>query len=224
MINKKKVSIIIPARDEEGCIGKLIKEIPRPLVDEIIVIDGHSTDKTEKEAKQAGAKVFLQKGYGYGGGVQQGVKRASGDIFIFMDADGSMNPKYIPKLLEKVEKGYEYVMGSRYIGGLKSEDDTHIRLLGNKMFTWLTNIIHGTNVTDSLYTYNAIPRSAFSKIKAKSKGFEYCTEILVRAKKVGLKFTEISAPERPRTAGDSKVNAFRDGLKILKAILQKYDD
>lgn len=224
MINKKKVSVIIPARNEQGCIGKLIKEIPRPLVDEIIVIDGHSEDKTKQEAKDAGAKVFLQKGRGYGGGVQQGVKKASGDIFVFLDADGSMNPKYIPSLLKKVEEGYEYVMGSRYIGGLKSEDDTIIRLLGNKIFTWLTNIIHGTKVTDSLYTYNAIPRHAFLKIKAKSKGFEYCTEILVRAKKVGLKFAEIPAPERPRTSGDSKVNAFQDGLKILKAILQKYND
>ena len=225
MINKKKVTVIIPTRNEEGCIGSLIREIPKKYVDEIVVIDGHSTDNTREEAKGADTKtkVFLQRGWGYGGAVQQGAKHARGDILILMDADGSMNPNAIPQLLKKADEGYEYVMGSRYINGSKSEDDTIIRYIGNKFFTWLTNIIHKTNVTDSLYTYNAIPKKSFLKIKAKSKGFEYCTEILVRAKMAGLKFAEVPAPERARSCGKTKVNAFWHGLKILTMILRKYD-
>lgn len=224
-MSKKTVAVIIPSRNEQGCIGKLIKEIPQKLVDEIIVIDGHSTDDTRKEAKLASrkTKVFLQKGYGYGAAVQQGAKLAKSKVLIFMDADGSMNPKTIPLMLRKIDEGYEYVMGSRYINNLKSEDDTIIRYIGNRFFTWLTNLIHGTSVTDSLYTYNAIPKRAFLKIKARSKGFEYCTEILVRAKRAGLKFAEVPSPERQRLAGKTKVNAFWHGLKILTMILKKYD-
>lgn len=224
MTNGKKVSVIIPARNEEGCIGKLINKIPRDLVDEIVVVDGASTDNTIKEATSAGARVIKQQGRGYGGGVQQGAAVATGDIFILMDADGSHGPEFIPQLLEKVNEGFEYVMGSRYAYGARSDDDTLIRFLGNKLFTWLTNTLHGTNVTDSIYTYNAIPREAFFRIKANSPGFEYCTEILVKAKRARLTFAEVPVTEHARMAGDSKVNAFWHGLKILRMILRRYRD
>ena len=114
-------------------------------------------------------------------------------------------------------------MGSRYMAGARSDDDTFIRWTGNKVFTLLTNLFHGTGVTDSIYTYNAIPRDAFFKINAKSQGFEYCTEILVRAKKAGLRFAEVPVIEHARIAGDSKVNAFWHGLKILRMILRRYN-
>jgi len=222
-MKRGKITVIIPTRNEGGCIGPLIKEIPKKYVDEIIVVDGHSTDNTKGEARRAGAKFILQKGYGYGSAVQQGAKYAKGGVLILMDADGSMNPNAIPLLLKKIDEGYEYVMGSRYINNLKSADDTLVRYFGNKFFTWLTNVIHKTNVTDSLFTYNAIPKKAFMKIGARSKGFEYCTEILVKAKKAGLKFAEVPAPERQRMFGKTKINAFWHGLKILGMILKNYN-
>lgn len=222
-MRKKTVSVIIPARNEEGCIGKVIREIPHNLVSEIIVVDGHSTDATVAEAKLEGATIIHQKGYGYGSAVQQGAMKAHGDVFILMDADGSHNPKLIPKLLRKIDEGYEYVMASRYAKGGRSFDDTFIRWLGNKTFTWLTNVMHRTNVSDSIYTFNAISRPAFFKIRATSDGFEYCIELLVGAKKAGLTMSEIPAIERRRFSGTSKVNAFWHGLKILKMILKKYE-
>lgn len=222
MINNKKVSVIIPARNEENCIGRLIDEIERSLVDEVVVVDGSSNDNTIEEAGKKGAIVVNQEGTGYGSAVQQGISKSTGDILILMDADGSHDPKYVPDLLSKVEEGYEYVMGSRYAKGARSDDDTLIRWFGNKLFTSLTNIIHGTNVTDSIYTYNAIPREAYNRIGATSEGFEYCTEILVKASKAGLKFAEIPVVERERFAGESKVNALWHGLIILKMILRRF--
>lgn len=222
-----KISLIIPTRNEEGCIGKVIGEVPRSVVDEIVIVDGASTDGTVAEARAAlkpQDKFVLQKGKGYGGAFLEGFDVATGDVIIMMDADGSQNPGDIPKILEQVRGSYEYVMASRYATGGHSYDDTVIRWFGNRLFTWLTNVIHGTNVTDSLYLFTAITREGLSKLHLTSPGFEFCTEILIKAHRAGLRFAEIPAVERARFAGKSKVNAFWHGLKILRMILRRYRD
>lgn len=220
-----KVSLLIPTRNEEGCIGQVLKEVNKKIVDEIIIIDGKSEDNTVNEAKhelRSQDKVIIQKNSGYGDAFIEGFEASKGDIIIMMDGDGSHDPKTIQNLIKKVEQGYEYVMASRYTKGGKSEDDTLLRFTGNKVFTWLTNVVHGTSVTDSLYLYTAITREGFKKLDLSSPGFEFCTEIIVKAHRAGLKFAEIPAIERPRIAGRSKVNAFWHGLKILRMILRTY--
>lgn len=222
-----KVSVIFPTRNEEGCIGRVLREVPREMVDEIIVIDGHSADHTEEEAKaelRPSDRFVMQKGKGYGGAFREAFDIATGDVVIMMDADGSHDPKDIPAIVDKVERGYEYVMASRYAPGGRSDDDTFIRWFGNRFFTWLTNAVHSTRVTDSLYLYTAITRDGLNKLNLKTDGFEFCTEILVKAHRAGLKFAEVPAVERARFAGKSKVNAFWHGLKILRMILRRYRD
>ncbi len=222
-----KVSLIIPTRNEEGAIGPTLREVPRDVVDEIIVIDGHSTDKTWDEVKaelRPQDKLVMQKGKGYGGAFLEGFDIATGDVILLLDADGSHNPNEIPAIIEKVRRGYEYVMASRYMRGGHSEDDTIIRWFGNRVFTLMTNMIHGTDVTDSLYLFTAITRDGLTKLNLHSTGFEFCTEIVVKAHRAGLKFAEVPAFERARTAGKTKVNAFWHGLKILRMILRRYRD
>lgn len=226
-IKPMKVSLLIPTLNEEGCIGRVLKEVPRDVVDEIVIIDGHSKDHTETEVKEnlrQGDKFIVQKGKGYGAAFLEGFEVATGDVLIMMDADGSHNPSDIPKLMERVRRGGEYVMVSRYAPGGRSEDDTLIRWFGNRMFTLMTNMIHGTRVTDSLYLFTAITREGLKKLKLTSPGFEFCTEIVVKAHRAGLKFDEVPAVERARYAGKSKVNAFWHGLKILRMILRRYRD
>ncbi|PJE51035.1 MAG: glycosyl transferase [Candidatus Yanofskybacteria bacterium CG10_big_fil_rev_8_21_14_0_10_36_16] len=220
-----KTTLIIPALNEEGAIGKTLKEIPRNFIDEIIVIDGHSTDNTLNEAREAlrnTDKVITQRRNGFGGALFDAVEIANGDVIMIMDADGSHNPNDIPKILEKFTNKNDVVMSSRYSKGARSDDDTLIRLLGNWIFTKLTNIIHKTNVSDSLYFFFAISRDNFKKLNLQNHGFGICIEFLVKAKRAGLTFKEIPAIERPRLAGKSKVNALKDGFKILKVILKKY--
>jgi len=219
---KIKVSVIIPTLNEAGHIKKLVSKILKKYVDEIIIVDGNSKDGTFEKAKETRAIVIKQKGKGYGNAIQQGAKLAKGKVLILMDADGSHDPKYIPKLLKEIDKGYEYIMGSRYAKGAKSFDNTPIRDLGNRFFTFLTNLLFKTNVTDSIYTYNAIPKNIFNKIKAKSPGFEYCTELLVKARALNLKFSEIPTNEKARMSGQSKVNPLVDGIKYLKIIFSLY--
>jgi glycosyltransferase involved in cell wall biosynthesis len=220
-----KVSVIIPTLNEQGCIGKVLDEIPRDIVTQVIIVDGHSTDGTMKEAKSHMKRsdiFFAQKGTGYGNAFLEGIKKVTGDVIVMMDADGSHNPKDIRKIIKKFKEGYEYVMASRYMSGGKSYDDTLIRFTGNMVFTFMTNMIHGTHVSDSLYLYTAISTKAIKKLNLKSPGFEFCTEIIVLAHKAKLRFGEVPAIERARYAGKSKVNALIHGFIILKMILQPY--
>ena len=218
-----KISVVIPTYQEASCIERVIAEIPKHVVDEIVIIDKSSPDGTADLARRAGAAVYTQEGKGYGNAIMQGVRAATGDIVVIMDADGSHDPADIPRLVEKAKEGYEYVSASRYFYGSKpTDDDTWIRFAGNMLFTWLTNILHGTKVTDSLFTFIAASKKALLDLNLTSPGFEFCTEIIVKARKKGLKFIEIPTHEKQRYGGDTKVNAFWHGLKILRMILRRY--
>jgi glycosyltransferase involved in cell wall biosynthesis len=212
--------------NEEGSIGRVLREIPKNSAHEIIIIDGHSTDSTFKEAKMqlrpSKDKFILQKKKGFGNALQQAFKEASGDVLIIMNGDGSHNPKDIRRLINKISQGYEYIIASRYAKGGRSDDDTIIRFIGNRILTTLTNIVHGSKVSDSLHFYTAISRNGLKKINATSPGFEFCIEILIKAHRAGLKFGEIPVVERARFAGKSKVNIFLAGAKILEMILHRY--
>lgn len=220
-----KVSVIIPTRNEGKAIRRVLKEVPKNIVNEIIVIDGYSTDNTAQEAKaelrEGKDKFILQTKKGFGSALLQAFKLATGDVIMIMNADGSHNPKDIPTLLEKIKQGYEYVIASRYAKGGRSDDDTIVRFIGNRTLTWLTNLVHRINVSDSLYFFTAISRKGLKKIHPKSPGFEFCIEILIMAHKAGLKFAEVPVVERA-SLSKTKVNAFWVGLKILEKILQKY--
>ena len=175
-----------------------------------------------KKSMKPSDKVLNQKGSGYGAALIQGMKGAGGDVIVMMDADGSHDPKDIGKIIKKMEEGAEYVMASRYMPGGRSDDDTWLRWFGNKLFTWMTNVVHDTNMTDSLYLFTAVKKESMEKLKLRARGFEFCTEIVVKAHKAGLKFAEVPTIERARYAGKSKVNSFYHGVKILSMILRSY--
>ncbi len=220
-----KVSVIIPTRNEQGAIGRVLKEIPKNVVDEIIVIDGHSKDTTAGEAKKnlrpKKDKFILQKKPGFGNALLEAFRLSTGNAIVILNGDGSQDPKDIPSLLAKIKQGNDYVMASRYAKGGRSDDDSIIRFIGNRTLTFLTNLIHRTNVSDSLYFFTVITRKGFKKIHPKSPGFEFCIEILLMAHKAGLKFAEVPVVERA-SFSKSKVNAFLVGFKVLRKILQRY--
>lgn len=222
-----KKTLIIPALNEEGCIGQTLQEIPRGLIDEIIVVDGFSTDNTIKEARETlestgqPGKVILRTKPGFGSAIREAAEIAQGDLLIFMDADGSQNPADLPRLLEIYGEN-TVAMASRYAKDGKSEDDTLIRGFGNRLFTKLANLTHGLSTSDCLYFFLAVSKANFQKLHLTSGDFSICIEFLIKAKRAGLTFQEIATTERPRLAGESKIHAFQDGLKILKRILRHY--
>ncbi len=217
-----KVSLIIPTLNEAESIGKVLQGIPKGLVDEILVVDGHSKDNTIEIVQKWGHKVILQEGKGYGKAVSTGIKHASGDVVVLIDADGSYEVTDIPKLIKCLEGGYDIAYGSRYLPGSGSADDTLIRFIGNKIFTFLLNILHKVHISDSLFLYVATKKKIFETIDRhmKSTNFDYCIEFPIRAHKLGFKYTEIPSFEKKRIAGKSKVNEIYHGFRILWALLR----
>lgn len=216
-----KVSLIIPTLNEANCIGQVLKELPKDCLHEILIIDGHSTDGTAEIVKNLGYRVITQEGKGFGDAFACGARHSTGDILILMDGDGSHNPADIPKLLAKYKEGYDYVMASRYLPESHSEDDTVVRSFGNWFFTKLVNLLHGLNVSDSLYLFTAIDRNLYELLDIRSKGFEYCMELVIKAHKMGARFAEIPSIERKRISDTPKTNAVVHGWHILLETLKR---
>ncbi len=215
-----KVSLIIPTMNESGAIRGVLNNIPRDIVDEVIIVDGYSTDGTVEIANQLGYKVIFQEGKGYGNAVKTGVKYASGDVVVLIDADEGYNLSDIPKLIGRLNEGYDIAYGSRYLPESGNDDDTWITFIGNKLFTFLLNKVQHVRLSDALFLYIAARKEVFDKINMKSTNFEYCIEFPIRAHKAGFRHCEIPSRENKRLTGKSKVNAFYDGLRILWAVLK----
>jgi|TARA_B100002003_G_C14119929_1_gene538620 glycosyltransferase involved in cell wall biosynthesis len=211
------VSVVIPTLNEVKNIKQILSEMPS-IVGEVIFVDGHSKDGTQDVIKETKAKLIVQKSKGFGGAFMEGAKAAKGDIIVMMDADGSHNPADIPKLVDKVKEGHDCAFASRYTMHSYSEDDTILRSFGNWLITKLTNILFNMRTTDSLFMYAAFKKPAYEHLKMKSNGFEFCIEAITKAYIKGLKVAEVPSIERKRFAGETKVNDFRDGYKLIKCI------
>jgi len=190
------------------------------LVDETIVIDGHSTDRTFEIVKNSGYNIILQEGRGRGNAFKTGFKNVSGDLIVMLSTDGNERPADIKKLIEKANEGYDMVIATRFGLG-NSEDVTFIRNIGNYLFTKLCNIVSGLNVTDSMNGFRILTKEFIEKMNLESGKFDIEAEITVKAGKLKLKVAEIPTIEDERSYSDSKLRTFRDGRIILKRILKE---
>lgn len=214
-----KISVVIPTLNEEKNLPRLLKELPS-YVDEIIVVDGHSKDRTVEIAKNYGARIIFDE-VGKGSSLRKGMNAATGDILITMDADCSHVPTEIPLLIAGIESGYDVCMGSRFIQGGGSEDITFIRKIGNKFFVFLVNLIWRMNYSDLCYGYRSFRRNCIEKLGLESDGFGIETEISIRAAKKKLRVLEVPSFEKARASGEGKLRTFHDGWVILKRIVKE---
>jgi glycosyltransferase involved in cell wall biosynthesis len=218
-----RVSVVIPTLNESTNLPYVFGRMPLDDLFEIIVVDGHSTDDTVGVARSLcpGIRVILQDGQGKGNALACGFAAARGDVIVMLDADGSTDPAEIPKFLRRLFEGADFAKGSRFADGGTSVDITPMRRLGNRLLSGAVNHLYGTHYTDLCYGYNAFWADVLPVINLDCAGFEVETLINVRIAKAGLLVSEVPSVEDQRIYGTSKLNAVRDGLRVLRTILSE---
>ncbi len=217
---KTKVSVVVPAMNEEQNIGHVLSELPEGL-HEVILVDGNSKDETIAAARQAypEIRVLSQSGRGKGDAFRTAFAAVTGNLVVMLDADGSAVPAEIPRFVEALEAGADFAKGSRYLEGGGSADITGLRSLGNKVLSGSANLLHGTHFTDLCYGYNAFWARCLPFIALDVPGFEVETLINLRIASAGMKITEVPSYEADRISGESNLKTFRDGFRVLGTII-----
>lgn len=217
-----RISVVIPAMNEARNLQYVLPFIPS-IVNEIILVDGHSTDETITVAQQLlpDIRIIKQMGKGKGNALQTGFAACTGDIIVMLDADGSTNPSEIPRFVEALIAGNDYAKGSRFIIGGGSDDITLLRRLGNYALCTLVNMLFWTQFSDLCYGYNACWKRCIDYIEIDCNGFEIETLINLRIHKADLKIIEVPSFEHSRMHGQSNLRTFRDGWRVLKTIIKE---
>ncbi len=217
---KTKISVVVPAMNEEKNIGQVLRELPKDL-HEVILVDGNSEDGTIEMARSAcpTIRVLVQSGRGKGDALRTGFAAVTGNLVVMLDADGSAKPSEIPRFVEALEAGADFAKGSRFLPGGGSTDLTRLRSLGNACLSGAANLLHGTRFTDLCYGYNAFWARCLPFISLDVPGFEVETLINLRIAAAGMKITEVPSYEEDRISGQSNLNTFRDGFRVLGTII-----
>ena len=224
-----KISIVIPALNEEGIVGKTVNLVPLDklkdigLETEIIVVDNNSTDNTAQEALSAGAIVVHESNRGYGNAYIRGFQETTGDIIVMVDADGSHPLEMMYELISPIiHEDFEMVVGFRM--NELMEEGAMPRLhkyIGNPMLTSILNFLFKTDFTDTHCGMRAITKKSLDKLDLESPGMEFALEMLIDASQKNLKITEIPIKLRKREAGETKLRSFRDGWRHLSFMINR---
>lgn len=229
LITSPRIVVIIPAFNEENAVGNVIRDIPRPLIQEIIVVNNNSRDQTTQVAAAAGATVLqeLRQGYGFAclAGIDYVRRLATPpDIVVFLDADYSDYPEEIPRLLAPIlTGGYQMVIGSRALGNRQRGSMTPQQLFGNWLATTLLRWLYGVHYTD-LGPFRAIRFSTLLALDMRDQTYGWTVEMQLKAAKLGFKTTEVPVSYRQRI-GFSKISGtvrgtVLAGYKIITTIFK----
>ena len=222
-----KISVIIPAFNEQESIRYVIDRIPNKDSYEIIVVDGDSKDQTVAIAEASGARVLHEPRRGYGRACATGVEGAAGDIIIFLDADGADDPTQIPELIAPFQNGQaDMVLGSRLAGKIHPGAMPWHQYFGNWLSAGLIRILYQIPITD-LSPFRGVDRSKLLSIEMGEMTYGWPTEMIAKAARNNWRITETPVNYFPRYGGQSKISGTIKGTilatyYILSTIL-KYE-
>ena len=206
------VTALIFALNEEESLPHVLPKVPS-WIDEVLVVDGGSTDQTVAIARQLrpDIQILHQTGKGKGAAIKFGVRKSRGDIIVTLDADGETDPDEIERFVEPLLRGFDFAKGSRFIKGRPSGMSFH-RWVGNNILTWTCNALYGTRYTDVCSGYRAFWKRAFLTLELRLDSFEMEQEMLVKAALARLKVAEVPHEDRGRIGGVSKTQDVKQGL------------
>jgi len=218
-----KTTLLVMTLNEVDGMKAIMPKIRRDWVDQIIVVDGGSTDGTIEWSREQGYQVYVQQQKGFRHAYEEVIPLVDGDVILTFSPDGNSVPELIPQLLDKMRAGYDMVIASRYLGLAKSDDDDFITAFGNWLFTKTINVLHGGHYTDAMVIYRAYKTRLVYDLELMDEGAYRTPEKLfftkiswepllsVRAAKRKLKIAEIPGDEPARIGGERKLQIIRWG-------------
>ena len=218
-----RVSVVIPVLNEAANLPHVFESLPA-WVDEIVLVDGGSTDETVAVARclLPDITAIVQPGVGKGDALLAGFAACDGDIIVTIDGDGSTDGRELIRFVSALVAGANFVKGSRFVSGGGSDDLTFSRRVGNRVFSVLVNWMFGTRFTDLCYGYNAFWRRHLPAMAIDCSGFEVEALMHIRAAIAGLSIQEVPSFERARIHGASNLRVVRDGCRILALIVREW--
>jgi glycosyltransferase involved in cell wall biosynthesis len=222
-LNQPTVSVIIPALNEAENLPHVLPKVPT-WVHEVILVDGHSTDRTVAVAQELWPtiRIVTQQGRGKGAALRSGFTSATGDIIVMLDADGSTDPREIPAYVGALVAGADFAKGSRFLQGGGTADMPFYRKMGNWGFVLCVRMLFGGAYSDLCYGYNAFWRRVIPQLELDGDGFEIETMMNIRALRHKLKIAEVPSFEWPRVHGIGRLRTIPDGWRVLKTIVREW--
>ena len=211
---RSSTTAVIPALNEERSIGAVLDAIPRHLVDEIIVVDGGSSDNTVAVAAAHGATIVLEPRRGYGRACTVGANRARGEIVVFLDGDGAADPSEIAHLVAPIESGEaDLVLGSRLTGAVAAGAMPWHQWVGNRLSARLIRTLYGQPLTD-LGPFRAGRRARLAQMSLCDLTYGWPTEMVVKAMHAGWRVVEVPVTWHVRSGGRSKISGTVRGTTL----------
>lgn len=228
-----KVTLLVPTLNEIVGMKSIMPKIDPTWVDQILVVDGQSTDGTAEYAREQGYDVVIQQKKGMRHAYMEAWPHIKGDVVLTFSPDGNSIPELIPDCIKKIQEGYDMVIVSRYKDGAKSEDDDAVTGFGNKVFTSLISLLHGFPYTDAMVIYRAYPKNLIYDLDLhKDESFEFEEKLFgtklswepllsIRAAKRKLKIAEIPGDEPAREGGVRKLQVIRWGAAYMFEVIRE---
>jgi glycosyltransferase involved in cell wall biosynthesis len=199
-------TLVIPALDEEESLGYVLEAVDMDLLNEIILVDGGSSDRTIDIAREYGARVVQEPRRGYGRACATGVAHAQGEIVIFLDADGADDPSQIPNLITPIIKeGVDMVLGSRLAGNIYPGAMPWHQKFGNQLSAGLIRLIYGLPISD-LSPFRSVLRSKLLELDMQEMTYGWPTEMITKSARKGWRIQEVPVDYHPRIGGRSKIS------------------
>ena len=218
-----KISVVVPALNEAENLPYVLPLIPSQI-DEVILVDGHSTDDTVDVARALlpTVRIVQQEGRGKGAALRSGFAAATGDIIVMLDADGSTDPGEISSYVSALVNGADFAKGSRFAQGGGTADMPMHRRFGNWCFVQMVRTLFGGAYSDLCYGYNAFWADVLPALHLDSDGFEIETLMNIRALQSRLKVVEVPSFEDRRRFGTGRLRTIPDGWRVVKTIFREW--